>query len=219
MRLRDRTFKELEPQDRALAKKVLAGDRQAFESFFEDQFPGLYRFALSRLRDPDLARDIVQSALCKAIANLHSFRGEASLTAWLFTICRNEINGHFRKQGRTPSPVELFEETTEASAILDSLSTGTDTPEKELQRKELAGLVHTILDRLPRRYGKALEWKYVEGLSVNEIAQRLDVGPKAAESLLTRARLAFRNGFSAFGRKWLLFRGLRTYDERTAERT
>jgi RNA polymerase sigma-70 factor, ECF subfamily len=57
--------------------------------------------------------------------------------------------------------------------------------------------VQAILDRLPARYGDALEWKYVEGLSVMEIAERLGVGAKAAESLLTRARTAFRDAYTS----------------------
>ncbi|MCB1036334.1 MAG: sigma-70 family RNA polymerase sigma factor [Acidobacteria bacterium] len=201
MRRREPTFDELAPEDRALAQRVLDGDREAFETFFEEQFPGLYRFALSRLRDPETARDVVQSAICKAIANLRGYRGEASLTAWMFTICRNEIRGHFRKRGRAPSEIELFEDTSEGAGLLDSLSMAAGDPELELRRKELAGLVHTTLDRLPSRYGQALEWKYVEGLSVVEIAERLKVGPKAAESVLTRARVAFREGFSTLGRQ------------------
>ena len=48
------------------------------------------------------------------------------------------------------------------------------------------------VDALPSHYGDVLEWKYIDDLSVIEIAQRLAIGPKAAESLLTRAREAFR---------------------------
>ncbi len=194
------TFQELEPDDRALARRMLAGDEAAFEKFFEGHFPGLYCFAVARVRDPDLARDIVQSAICKAIANLRSYRGEATLAAWLFTICRYEISGHFRKLRRAPARVDLVEEVPEVRAALDSLASGFDGPEESLSRKELAHYVHAALDRLPWRYGKALEWKYFDGLSVKEIAVRLEVGPKAAESLLTRARQAFRDGFAAFGR-------------------
>ena len=49
------------------------------------------------------------------------------------------------------------------------------------------------LDALPGRYGEALEWKYIDGLSVREIAARLELGEKATESLLTRARESFRD--------------------------
>ncbi len=193
-------FAELEPDDRALARRMLAGDEAAFEEFFEGHFPGLYRFALARVKDPELARDIVQSAICKAIANLRTYRGEATLAAWLFTICRYEISGHYRKQRRAPQRVDLVEEVPEVRAALDSLASGLEGPEDSLNRKEVAHYVHAVLDRLPERYGKALEMKYLEGQSVKEIAAYLEVGPKAAESLLTRARQAFRDGFASFGR-------------------
>jgi len=57
-----------------------------------------------------------------------------------------------------------------------------------------------LLDRLPPRYAAALEWKYIDGLPVNEIAARLELTSKAAESMLTRAREAFREGFSILAR-------------------
>jgi RNA polymerase sigma-70 factor (ECF subfamily) len=198
MRRRKSTFEELEPGDRALAERMLAGDEEAFEEFFEGHFPGLYRFALRRLRDPELTRDVVQSAICKAIANLRSYRGEATLAAWLFTICRYEINAHFRRRKRRPSAVELVEEEPSVRAALDSLPAAFPGPEEALDDKEVAELVHATLDRLPPRYGQVLEWKYLDGVPVKEIAGRLQLGAKAAESLLTRARKAFRDGFSTY---------------------
>ena len=54
-------------------------------------------------------------------------------------------------------------------------------------------VVEATLDALPGHYGEVLEWKYLDGHSVQEIASRLELGPKAAESLLTRAREAFRD--------------------------
>jgi len=54
-----------------------------------------------------------------------------------------------------------------------------------------------VLDYLPAHYGSALEWKYLDDLSVREIAARLGMGEKAAESLLTRARRAFRDAFTS----------------------
>ena len=191
---------ELEPGDCALASRILAGDSDAFDEFFDGFFPALYRFALARLKDPDLTRDIVQSALTKAVAHLDTYRGEASLSTWLFTICRHEIAGHYRRKGRSPEAVELAEDAPEVRAAVDSLPGSSGDPASALEHKEMARLVHTTLDRLPPRYGQALEWKYLDGLPVREIARRLELGPKAAESLLTRARKAFRDGFSSLGK-------------------
>lgn len=189
---------ELEADDRALARRLRLGDEAAFEEFFEGHFPGLYRFAVSRVRDPELARDLVQSAICKAIANLRSYRGEATLAAWLFTICRYEIRGYYRQLGRAPAPLELAEEAPEVCSALAALESDRDGPEEDLSRKQVARQVHAVLDRLPPRQASALEWKYLDGLSVKEIAARLAVGAKAAESLLSRGRQAFRDLFKSF---------------------
>ncbi len=78
-----------------------------------------------------------------------------------------------------------------------------DDPATALERKELARLVRVALDYLPIRYGQALEWKYLAGLPVNEIARRLELSPKAAESLLTRARQAFRDDFGELLGGWI----------------
>ncbi len=63
---------------------------------------------------------------------------------------------------------------------------------KSYGRAEVGRLVQSVLDRLPARYGDALEWKYVEGHSVEEIGARLGIGHTAAQSLLARARVSFR---------------------------
>jgi RNA polymerase sigma factor (sigma-70 family) len=92
----------------------------------------------------------------------------------------------------------LVEDTPEIRAALESIGASAPTsPDEHLQRRELARLVQVTLDSLPPRYGDALEWKYLQDLSVSDIAARLNVGPKAAESLLTRARQAFREVFAA----------------------
>ena len=87
----------------------------------------------------------------------------------------------------------------EVRAALESLAAAEGSgPDEAARRGEIKRFVQVTLDSLPPRYGNALEWKYIEGLSVKEIADRLAVGPKAAESILTRARQAFRDGFRTF---------------------
>jgi len=184
--------------DRELVQRMLGGDEDAFRQFFDMHFPGLYRFALARLgHDADAAEEVAQSALAKVVRKLHTYRGEASLFTWVCTFCRWEISAWHSQRSRRGVAVELVEESAEVRAALESLSAiGGDGPRERLLRREVGALVRLTLDQLPVRYGDALEWKYVEGLSVKEIAVRLGVGPKAAESLLTRARQAFRDAFA-----------------------
>src|SRR6266487_1253063 len=84
--------------DRELVKRMLAGEEDAFEEFFDSHFSRLYRFALARMeQDADAAEDVVQAALCKAISALKSWRAEATLFTWLCTFCRHEISAHYRR--------------------------------------------------------------------------------------------------------------------------
>lgn len=183
-------------EDRNLAARMLSGEESAFEEFFDSHFPGLYRFALARVgQNADAAEEVVQASIAKAIRKLGTYRGEAALFSWLCAFCRHEIGAFYRERGQSPS---LTEDTPEVRAALESLAAAdTDDPDSRLRRKQLSGIVQVTLDFLPRHYGDALEWKYIEGLSVAEIGARLSIGTKAAESLLTRARVAFRDGFDA----------------------
>lgn len=182
--------------DRTLVKRMLAGEERAFDEFFQTYFPGLFRFAMSRLgQDTTAAEEVVQRALCKAIAKIETYRGEAALFTWLCTFCRHEIGDYLKSQNRFVSGLD-FAQNPELMGALESLMITIEKgPEELLLSKEMAQMVHAALDTLPGQYADALEWKYIEDISVKEIATRLNLGLKAAESLLTRARMAFRDAF------------------------
>jgi len=185
--------------DSQLVRDMLAGEERAFTAFFETYFPRIYRFALPRLgRNEDVAKDVVQATLIKAMRKLGDYRGEAALFTWLCQICRREIADHVRSQRRRADKVVLIEDSEEVRAALESIEAPAgDDPLRRADSAELKRLVHAVLDRLPNRYGEALEWKYVEGRSVEEIGDRLGIGHTAAQSLLARARVAFRDGLEA----------------------
>jgi RNA polymerase sigma-70 factor (ECF subfamily) len=190
-------------EDMALSRRVLAGDEEAFEEFFDRYFPRLFRFALPRLGgNEDDTEEIVQLVLIRSLARLGTYRGEAALFTWPCTLCRREI-AVFRERADRRHEVSLFDDRPEMVAILEALSSiGADDPEAELRRRELSSLVQLTLDHLPSRYADVLEWKYIQDLSVHEIADQLGLGYKAAESLLTRARGAFRDAFSFAASEW-----------------
>jgi RNA polymerase sigma-70 factor (ECF subfamily) len=184
--------------DRTLVARMLGGDEEAFEAFVDEYYPRLFRFAYPRLgSDPEATQDVVQGAFSKVVPNLARYRGEAALFSWLCSFCRYEIAAYWRDRGRRAPELELVEDSPEVRAALDTLAAVGDGPEGEAERAELGRLVRVVLDMLPVHYGNALEWKYMHGLSVREVGDRLGLSPKAAESLLTRARLAFRDGFTA----------------------
>lgn len=185
--------------DRAVARRILGGDERAFRELFDDYFPKLYRFALARLDGNRIeARELVQVTFCRAFERLDSFRGESSLYAWFCGICRNAIIDYARQHRREVERAPLLEDDATIQGFLDALSAPeSHQPDSSASRLERSRLIQAVLDCLPGRYGDLLEWKYLDGLSVLEIADRLAVGQKAAESHLTRARAAFREAMVA----------------------
>jgi RNA polymerase sigma-70 factor (ECF subfamily) len=182
--------------DLAIARAVLSGDETAAEAFFSEYFPRLFRFARARLGgNEDAAEEVTQATLIRAVRKLSTYRGEAALFTWLCTLCRHEISSWIERSGRT-SHTSLAEDHPDLQAALAAAAKLSTDPEFETGRRELSRLVRLTLEQLPARYSDALDWKYVQGLSVDEIARRLGMGYKATESLLTRARQAFRDSFA-----------------------
>ena len=164
--------------DLTLARGVLSGDESAAEAFFGEYFPRLFRFARARLAgDEDAAEEIAQATLIRAVRKLHTFRGEAALFTWLCTLCRREMADWLRRNGRT-AETSLAGDHTDLQGALEAAARLAVDPESAAGRQELSDLVQLTLEQLPSRYGQALDWKYIQGFSVAEIASRLGIGDK-----------------------------------------
>ncbi|MDH3265439.1 MAG: sigma-70 family RNA polymerase sigma factor [Gammaproteobacteria bacterium] len=182
--------------DRILARRVAAGDSGSFDEFFKEYFPRLFRFTLTRTNgNADLAEEVVQQAMCKVVRKMGDFRGEALLFTWLCQICRNELVSVYRRRGIKEELSVPYEDIPEIRAALESMSVGLSGPEAQQTGAELAKFVRVTLAHLPLKYATALELKYIRGCTVDEIAERLNISSKAAESVLSRARAAFKEGF------------------------
>jgi RNA polymerase sigma-70 factor (ECF subfamily) len=92
----------------------------------------------------------------------------------------------------------LIEDHPDVQAAVDSFQLPEEQlPEAQLRRAENLRLIEVALDALPARYGDVLEWKYVEGHSIREIAARLNIGQEATQSLLARAKRAFADVYTS----------------------
>lgn len=178
----------LHQDDLKLARQVAARDRQAAERFFEEYFPRLFRFVSRRVEEA-ACEDVVQETMIKAMKNLASYRGEAALFTWLCQISRNEISNHFQRSGRRVQIESSLDDDPQLRAALESLQIGRL---EETEKLAIEQIVQLTLDYLPEKYSRLLEWKYLEGLSVEEIASRMNTGMVSVQSLLARARASFR---------------------------
>ncbi len=186
----------LHEEDLAIARALTGGDETRFTLFFDEYFPRLYRFAQNRMDADDTAvPDIVQSTLMNAMRSIASYRGEAALFTWLCQICRNEIAGYYRKAARSVPVVAADDEAIRP--ILETLAAGDEMdPGSQYESLQTKRLIQEVLDFLPRHYGDVLEWKYIYGFSVTEIASKLGTTELGAQSLLSRSRTAFRKALT-----------------------
>ena len=202
-------------EDRRRVRALLAGDSTAFDVFFNENFPRLYRFVLPRV-DYSIAdaQDLCQETLLRALQRLSTYRGEAALFSWICQIAANEVSDFWQRRKREGAHMVFAEDDTSVQAVLATLHAAeADSPESHRYNTEIPRLVQVTLDNLPGRFGDALEWKYLDGLTVADIAGRLGVSVVAAQSVLQRARAAFREAFTAIGdvavQDWLSPDGLR----------
>ena len=187
--------------DLQLVQAIGAGDAAAFERFFSSYFPRVYRFIAARVRhDTASVEDLTQLTLLRAMRGFARYRGEASLYTWLCQIARNELSDFWKKRQREHKHFSYPEDDASVRAVLESLeSDPAEQPEQVQGRLDVARLVQVTLDSLPVHYANALEWKYVHGHTVEEIAVMLGHEPTATQSILARARQAFREAFAALG--------------------
>lgn len=180
-------------RDRRLASRILKGDPRAMEAFVSGYFPRLYRYARHRLRNDADVDDVVQVVLTQAARRLETYRGEATLLTWLIQICRHEISRQLRQGQREADMMVPFLNDELLRSVVETIECDTSLePESVNRRAELISLIQFALDQLPERYARALEMKYVEGCNSREIAVQLQISDEATQSLLARARRAFR---------------------------
>src|SRR5688500_2922370 len=114
--------------ERVLVEQLLAGDERAFAEFFDNYAPRLFRFAMRRAGDEDLAEEITQTTLIAAVGKLKTWRGEASLFTWLCTIARRQLIDHWRRTARQPE-LRPLDDAPDVRAALESLASGGDGPD------------------------------------------------------------------------------------------
>ena len=184
-------------EENHLVSQLIQRDEAAWERFcrfYARPLLGFVRYALGL--DAELAEEVVQRTLLRCVRSISTFDSRrGKLLSWIQAIARNE--SHTVLQQTNESGRERPYSVFPPSVIEEIFATWdqSDLPEEVLARRDVQLFVQEVLVSLNQRQRDALVMKYVEELSVAEIANRLESSAKAVESLLTRAREAFRTTF------------------------
>lgn len=168
-----------------LIEQVLAGKRGAIRELYAKYAPGLRQYLRGRLKEEEDVEELLQDTFMSALDSLPLYRGTASFRTWLTSIARHEVSDWYRKRyvrQAVEKTAPLFEEML-------PLMRG---PEWELKKKMVKQKFRKSYQGLKQEYQDALSYRYELGMSVKEIAAKMNLSFKATESLLFRARAAFR---------------------------
>jgi RNA polymerase sigma-70 factor (ECF subfamily) len=175
-------------RERGLRDAVAAGDEAAWRAWYGAEYALLEAYVLWRCGGArDLADDVLQDTWLTAVRRVRRFDPAAgTFHAWLCGIAANVLRNHLRSRRRRGGRQEPLdgEVGREDPAVGD---------------REQAGRVSAALAGLPERYEQALRMKYLDRMTVTEIAAAAGETEKAIESLLSRARAAFREAYGDDG--------------------
>ncbi len=168
-------------EEAALRRAVLAGDEAAWRALYDSAYAELWAYVVWRCAGlRELADEITQETWLIAVRRIRVFDpGQGRFLAWLRGIAANVLQNHFRACRRRPQ-----QELSGDEPACDT----TDV-------REQAELIGKALAQLPDHYEAVLRAKYLDLMSVAQIALEWDETPKTIESLLTRARHAFRGAY------------------------
>jgi len=177
-------------KEQQLIRQILEGDEAALRELVELYSDPLYAYLFHLLdgnrQDTDDVWQEVWSAMLKA---LPSFRGDSRYFTWLCAIARRKVADRYRR----PQQFAIVEQDVETC---ENLPDQAELPEEWIVRRETRLCVVQALAALPIAHRTVLQLRYGDGCSVEETSRRMNVTYKAAESLLSRAREAFRRALS-----------------------
>jgi RNA polymerase sigma-70 factor, ECF subfamily len=184
-----------EATDTDLAQRAKAGDMSAFEALVNCNEQRVHLFAFRMLRHQQDAEDVTQQTFLSALENLSGFRGDASFSTWLLRIASHAALKVIRKRkGNTVS----LEESTETAEDMRSVSRPEyiadwrQSPEELVQQNEVKRLLDEALNQLDEKHRLVFLLRDVEGLSIKETAEALDLSEANIKVRLLRARLQLR---------------------------
>ena len=186
------------PSDGELLAAARQGDSVALETLLVRYQPHLYRFGLRMCGNAEDAGDVAQESLISMARSLRDFRGDSSVSSWLYTIARRFCIKKRRRSKFAPTREESLDTP---GNVAQHLADPTPNPEQAATNRELATALTHAIDALEPSQREVLVLRDVEGLSAPEVARILGMSVEAVKSRLHRARIAVREELApALGR-------------------
>jgi RNA polymerase sigma-70 factor (ECF subfamily) len=184
----------LAASDDALLARVRARDSAALRALFQRYHGRVFHFVLRRLRDPELAEEVVADVFFEVWRSVEHFRGASRPSTWIFGIAHFKATGAHRDRSRHKRAAVVPTNVESLHRVADD----TDAGARLVAREELR-IVRRVLAGLPDDQRQVLELAVFEGLPYEEIAHRLGVPAGTVKTRVARARARLRRGVEGLG--------------------
>lgn len=182
--------------DLSIARRVVAGDRTAFELLMRRHNRRLYRLARATLRNDAEAEDALQDAYLHAYKSMSQFRGDSQLFTWLSRLVLNECFARLRRSARRQNVIPIVD-APDYIEHADAMTThDDDAPDEALARSQVRALLERKLDELPELFRMVFVLRSIEEMSVEETAQCLNIPEATVRSRHFRARSLLRESLA-----------------------
>jgi RNA polymerase sigma-70 factor, ECF subfamily len=179
--------------DEKLFELSLQNDYQAFEELVKRYEDRIYRLGLKMLRSPEDAEDLLQKTFLSVFEKMNQFRGESSVSTWIFRIATNHALMKLRKdKGKNIDSLDAPVCLEQENLVPQIPAENTDVVEL-YERKELLEKLEQALQQLPDIYRLVFILRDVEGFSNKEVAKMLNLSVPAVKSRILRARLHLKD--------------------------
>lgn len=184
-------------RDEDIVGRVLNGDKNAYAIIMRRHNPRLFRIARTFLKDEDEIEDVIQEAYIKAYEQLPRFERRSSFSTWLIRIMINEALARLKHRKRFASATFGGDDHARAPHELSVDVPTKVTPMEKLMNAELKVILESGLDGLPEIYRSVFIMREIEGMSVAETSQSLDISESNVKVRLNRAKGMLRDTISA----------------------
>lgn len=169
--------------EQALLRRIAGGDEQAYQVIFDRYADRMYANALHFTKSPELAKDLTQEVFIRVWLHRSRLTEIDRFDGWLFTVARNVIRNELRKKVLSTENIEFLQAYFKDGSL---------TPEERLEFRELEARVDEAIAHLPPQMKSVFLYSRQEGLTHEQIAQKMNISVVSSKTYMVRCLLAIR---------------------------
>ena len=181
-------FSSRAQEDLELVAKAKAGDQNAFSKLMARYRDSIFFMVLKMVHNRDDAEDLTIEAFGKAFNNINNYSADFAFSTWLFKIATNNSIDFIRKKRLVTTPIDRTTTTEDGETTPIAVRDHSPDPEEAVIKEQRAQKIRGAIEQLSPKYRSLIELRYLDELSYEEIAEKLDLPLGTVKAQLFRAK-------------------------------